>query len=202
MTTPVSLAAQFAALADVTRVEIVAALTYRRRPVTTADLTKITGTRSLTGHLKILSDAGWIEQVGPDARTKTKWQLRQAEDEDQNAPVAVWGTEDDPTEEEPKAATRMLNRASTYRRIDKMRTFDEEVDKGIVWSEEWAESAVGRDYLIRLSPGQLRRGEERLAAVMDEIKQQGIRNEDEDAEGTEATMVIICGFPVKLGDEK
>ena len=201
MTNPASLAAQFAALADPVRVEIVAALTYRRRPVSTADLTKIAQTRSVAGHLKILCDAGWIEQVGPDARTKTLWQVRQA-DEDQNAPVAVWGNEDDPTDDEPMAATRMLNRASTYRRIAKMRTFDEEVETGRHWSDEWAENAVGRDYLIRLSPEQLRRGEQRLAAVMDEIKQQGIRNQDEDVEGTEATMVIICGFPVKLGDEK
>lgn len=193
------MADRFAALADATRLEIVAALRYRRRPVSTSDLKRVTGTRSIAGHLGILSAAEWIEQVGPDARTQTLWQLSKAPTEPN--PLVQWDDED-LTDESTSAAARQLSRASTYRRIDKMRTFDEEVEKDVVWSEEWSESAVGRDYLLCLTPTQLTWIDGQIAEVLEEAKALHSRNQDEETREAEAVMIVVAGFPVHLGDEK
>lgn len=188
---------QLGALADVVRMLIVDALHYRG-PLTTGQLTKITKTRSLSGHLKILADAGIVQQVGDDARLKTIWQLPAR---DEHAPLLAWEPATEGDDQSQAQAVRALNQASTYRRIQRMREFDDQVQRD-EWGDIWADVAVGRDYVLRLSAAQLETLEEKLAAVLSEAKELSSTNQSSDAEETEPVFITLAGFPIRWGDQE
>lgn len=181
---------RFRALSDPTRLQIVEALRYRRR-LTTAELSKVTSNRSLAHHLRTLEEAEIIRPVGERDRTRTVWEEVPIGDR----PQAEWD-ESLATNNEMTAAIRALERATTYHRISRMRTFDDQVRDG-EWVDEWADAAIGRDYQLELTVDELHQLDEQLAEVLERAKRAS-QKRDSDSR-TQHVFVTLAGFPVNLG---
>lgn len=185
---------RFRALSDQTRLQIVEALRFRTR-LTTAELIKVTGNRSLAHHLRTLEAAQIIRVVGEPDRTRTVWE----EVPIGHRPQAAWD-ESMATDPEMTAAIRALERATTYRRISRMREFDDQVRDG-EWGDDWADAAIGRDYQLQLTAQELEQLDKQLAELLErwkKISQAGGADRGE----TEHIYVTLAGFPVNLGSPR
>lgn len=182
---------RFRALSDPTRLQIVEALRYRRQ-LTTAELMKVTSSRSLAHHLRTLEEAEIIRVVGERDRTRTVWE----EVPIGHRPQAAWD-ESMTTDPEMTAAIRALERATTYHRISRMRAFDDQVRDG-EWRDEWADAAIGRDYQLQLTAEELQHLDTELAEVLERAKKASQNRGSGDNE-TQHIFVTLAGFPVDLG---
>lgn len=182
---------RFRALSDPTRLQIVEALRFRPR-LTTAELMRITKNRSLAHHLRTLEDAQIIRVVGEPDRTRTVWE----EVPIGHRPQAEWD-ESMATDPEMTAAIRALERATTYRRISRMREFDDQVRDG-EWGDDWADAAIGRDYQLQLTAQELEQLDEQLAELLERWKKIS-QTRSADRGATEHIYVTLAGFPVNLG---
>lgn len=184
--------ARFRALGDVVRLRIVEALEVRGE-LSTSQLAKITGTRGLKFHLEMLRDAAVIEQVGPEDRSRTRWRLA-AE------PLIDWD-ESLAANKDAADAIRALEQATTYRLVDRLRSFDSEVRSG-EWPTEWADAASRWDFMVSgLTVAQLESLEEELVATVRRYK--ALADKTTAPPGAaRPVFVALVALPLRFRDEK
>ena len=180
--------ARFRAIADPIRLEIVEALELRGA-LTGKELRRLASTRSIIHHLRVLRDAGFIENVAGD---EEMWQLTSTP-----GPVLAW---DEAAAQDPRVEllVRELERISTDRRSRRLARFDREVEEG-KWPAEWAAAAIGRDYLLSMSLSDLSELDEKWRVLVEEFKE---RCDPKKVSGDAArrdVFVTLAAFPIRLG---
>ncbi|WP_170119970.1 helix-turn-helix domain-containing protein [Branchiibius hedensis] len=181
---------RFRAMANPVRFELVEALELRGS-LSERELRRLASTRSIKHHLRVLRDAGYIEEDDAEGT----WKLTVHE-----GPVVEW-TQEAAADPRVELVIRELERITSDRRARRVERFDGEVEAG-EWSPEWAEAAIARDYLLSMRLEDLTEFEERLLSLMGEFKARCAPNGEISApEGRQDVFVTLAAFPIRLGGD-
>lgn len=176
--------------ADPVRLDLFEALRDEPEPMSTRDLERRVPAAKggIEHHLQKLAAGGWITQVDGQGRTAT-W-----------APSSsgVTWSEAEAADADVALAIDELYWVAQQRRITRMRQFDAERQLGS-WSADWVEAAIGRDYLLRLSPEELGEFESEFVDLVLRYRQRGAQRETTAAD-VERVFVTLSALPLRVND--
>lgn len=133
-------------------------------------------------HLHQLAKHGFIEEAPELARDGRERWWRAAHER------TSWSNADFLDDPERWAAATALQREQLRRYDERLQTF---LDEQSAWGEDWNRAATNSDWLLRLSPGQLR-------DLLGELEQVIARYEQlEPDDGSETVGLILHAFPLR-----
>lgn len=142
----------------------------------------------IENHLQKLAAGGWITQVGGQGRTAT-WRPSSS---------GVTWSETEAADPDVALAIDELYWVAQQRRINRMRQFDAERQTGS-WPLEWVEAAIGRDYLLRLSPSELVDFESEFVDLVMRYRQRSSERKAS-VSGVERVFVTLSACPLRVND--
>lgn len=176
--------------ADPVRLDLFEALRDEAAPMTTRDLERrVPAARGgIEHHLQMLAAGGWIALDEGSGRSAT-WVT---------SSTGVTWSEAEAADPDVALAIDELYWVAQQRRINRMRHFDAERQTG-VWSAEWVEAAIGRDYLLRLTPGELAEFETEFVDLVLRYRRRATAR-DIAAQDVERVFVTVSALPLRVND--
>lgn len=138
----------------------------------------------IQGTLADLAEAGWVKLEDGIGRSAT-WVATES-------PI-LWSDIDE--DDAPvRAAMASMEQAARQRRFAYIKTFEQEWQDA-KWPDEWADAAVSRDYIERLTPAELTELDTEIHAAVTRARTKAQARRDQDPAGEEPVFLTVMAFP-------
>lgn len=180
----------FEAMTDPVRLSVLEQLRLSTEPLSTAQLSRSIpeASGSLSYHLRVLADVGLVEKIGGVGRG-AQWSAGQAR--------FAW-TEEDESDPQGQIAVRSLERVLSERREARWRRWLSE-KRTDVWPAEWRAADDSFEWVVNLSPHELRTLQDDVRGLMAKYKGHAGTPGDAD-QGRETVFVSVSMHPFLTSD--